>query len=141
MARPNMDYLASMAALSGIIGGLAEEREERQLSNDPTRFDPERLKRLNELFHTPYDFKKGDLVQLKKGLETTYKFSDGQPLIVVEVLEKPIIESTTDSSASNYGKPLDIIVGIVISGDHYNEYFMDKRYFEPYVAPETHTQG
>ena len=53
-------------------------------------------------------FSPGDIVTWKKGMAN--KMIEG-PFIVVDVLDKPIIDHTEDPSSSYFREPLDILVG------------------------------
>ena len=76
----------------------------------------------------------GMLAQWKPGMKNRRTPDYDVPMIVVEVLESPIIDSTFESGSVYFRERLDTILGFV---DEDSEFYMlhyDSRRFEPYAG-------
>ena len=102
------------------------------------RSSPDRLKELfNRYLNDHHLFKPGDLVQWKEGLRDRRLPLHGEPAIVIEVLDDPIIDSASDSGSPYFRSRLDVILGVVQSDDNQGDeklilYYFDSRRFEPF---------
>ena len=88
----------------------------------------ERLTKALELLEEKYDFKKGDIVEWKKGMQN--KRSEG-PFIVMEVLASPVCDGTKDAGSPYFREPLDIVLGSIDSDGYFLTYYFDSRRFAP----------
>ncbi|CAM5377025.1 hypothetical protein [Rhodanobacter lindaniclasticus] len=77
----------------------------------------------------------GMLAQWKPGMKNRKAPEYNTPMMVVEVLEQPIIDTTFDSGSVYFHEHLDIILGFVDEDDEFYMVHYDSRRFEPY--PET----
>ena len=74
----------------------------------------------------------GDLAQWKPGMKNRKTPDYGVPMVVVEVLDHPIIDSTFDSGSVYHREPLDVILGFLDDEDSFCMLHYDSRRFEPY---------
>ncbi|MCM1511996.1 MAG: hypothetical protein NC112_02635 [Oxalobacter formigenes] len=96
-----------------------------------------KLKSLYDDFNRHHNFKPGDIVEYKPGLQT--KLSDG-PFIVIEILQKPVLLTKESPSTPYFRERLDIILGEITEG-HAGEVLVfmhyDSRRFQPYGWTES----
>jgi len=79
----------------------------------------------------------GDLVKWKEGLKNKKRPDSNQPAIVVQLLEKPLIERQGEEAGSPYYRePLDIILGLFDEENEFLMFYYDKRRFESYSESE-----
>lgn len=80
-----------------------------------------------------YDFKRGDVIIWKKGLKNKARPSINEPIVVLEILEKPIFDVVEKGASSPYfQEPLDLVAGLVDEDGDFIIFHYDKRRFEPY---------
>lgn len=108
---------------------LAGHRDEPQESEAT----PDDLRALYALMNVKHDFKPGDIVRLKPGLQG-YKSAPGygQPGIVMRAVDPPIVSQEKDDGRPSFGVSLDIVLGILMHGD-FLEFYYDSRRFEPFL--------
>jgi len=85
-------------------------------------------------FQHRHQFAVGELVKWKPGFKITKRPDYDQPAVVVEVLDSPVFDGTTDAGYISFRQPLDIILGFMDSDGDFVAYYFDSRRFEPYVA-------
>lgn len=89
-----------------------------------------RLSRINH-------FTKGQLVQWKEGLKNKATPAYGQPVIVVDVLKKPVFDFGENSDGSQYiNEPLTLVAGIIAENGDFLCYHFDGRRFESHLRNE-----
>lgn len=76
----------------------------------------------------------GMLVQWKPGMKNRRTPDYDVPMIVVEVLESPIIDSAFDSGSVYFRERLDIILGFLDEDDEFCTLHYDSRRFEPFTG-------
>ncbi len=76
----------------------------------------------------------GMLVQWKPGMKNRRTPDYDAPMIVVEVLDPAIIDSTFDSGSVYFRERLNIILGFVDEDDEFYMLHYDSRRFEPYTG-------
>lgn len=79
-----------------------------------------------------HDFKVGDLVQYKSGLDNK-KIPKGNVAIISKILPTPIIGDKGDSGSAYFKEALDVVVLEISSNNTATEYHLDSRRIEPYV--------
>lgn len=89
------------------------------------------LKSNYELLNTTINFEKGDLVKWKKGLKNRRIPEYNQPVIVIDILEKPYIAEDENTGSAGFREPLDLLLGILVD-DTFSIFHYDKRRFEKY---------
>lgn len=75
--------------------------------------DAARLRELRELLLERHAFKPGDLVTWKRGLQNKRRPREGEPAIVIEVLEKAIFDENEKPDSAYFREPLDVIIGLL----------------------------
>jgi hypothetical protein len=88
----------------------------------------ERFKALQE----SYKFVPGMLVEWKPGLRNKKRPLYGEPFLVVDILEQPIIDSHEDSGSPYFHEPLDLIAGLLDSDGDLMLFHLDSRRVQPF---------
>ncbi|MCP4113132.1 MAG: hypothetical protein GY749_47650 [Desulfobacteraceae bacterium] len=91
------------------------------------------IKELHKNFLKKGNFKVGQFVKWKKGLKNRRLPLENQPVIVLELLDKPIFDSEARSGSPYFSEPLDILLGILDSDGDFIHFYYDRRRFEPYI--------
>ena len=76
----------------------------------------------------------GMLVQWKPGLKNRRHPEYGRPVIALELLVPPLIDTTFESGSSYFREPLGIVVGLLDEGVGLSAMYVDARRFEPYTG-------
>lgn len=76
----------------------------------------------------------GMLAQWKQGMKNRKTPDYDVPVMVVEVLEQPIIDTTFDSGSVYFRERLDIILGFLDEDDELGMLHYDSRRLEPYTG-------
>ena len=76
----------------------------------------------------------GMLAQWKPGMKNRKSPDYDAPMMVVEVLEQPIIDTTFDSGSVYFRERLDILLGFLDEDDEFYLLHYDSRRFEPYTG-------
>ncbi|MDE2271706.1 MAG: hypothetical protein KGJ94_06940 [Xanthomonadaceae bacterium] len=76
----------------------------------------------------------GTLAQWKPGMKNRTSPAYGAPVIVVEVLDPPIIDTKFDSGSVYFREPLDLVLGFVDEDDEFYTLYYDSHRFEPYTG-------
>lgn len=108
--------LSSRELLSRI--GLSDEAPHDLLDNEP-------LDDLNgdigaalaarcRAFQDRHTFAVGDLVTWKPGLKNRRIPRYGQPAVVMEVLDPPVVDGERESGSTYFNEPLDVVLGLFI---------------------------
>jgi len=74
----------------------------------------------------------GELVQWKPGMKNRTTPEYDMPMVVVEVLAAPFLDTKFDSGSVYFREPLDIILGFIDEGDEFSALYYDSRRFELY---------
>ena len=112
---------------------LAEEKQEVRPMNK--RLARERSALLQELFATfteKHQISPGMLITWKPGMRNKKKPNYGEPAIVIEILESPVIGKTDESGSSYFREPLDLIAGFLDDDDDFVVFHYDSRRFMPF---------
>jgi hypothetical protein len=123
----------SPSNLEKVLALLNETGVEEQYDTNYTQ----NLIRVHQKLLEPHEFKVGDLVKWKEGLKNKKRPYSNQPAIVVQLLEKPLINRFGEEAGSPYYRePLDIILGLFDDDDEFLMFYYDKRRFELYSESE-----
>lgn len=76
----------------------------------------------------------GMLAQWKPGMKNRKTPEYDVPMMVVEVLEQPVVDTTFESGSIYFRERLDIILGFLDSDDEFCMLHYDSRRFEPYAG-------
>lgn len=83
-------------------------------------------------YNVRHNFEVGQLVMWKDGLKNRVRPDYGQPAIVVEVLEAPVVHPTAESLTSDLQDKLDIVLGVMTEDNLFAFFHFDRARFEPY---------
>lgn len=108
---------------------LKSGKERNKLNPEETI---QKLVEYRQLLNEKHEFKEGDIVTWKPNLKNRTTPNYNEPAIVLEVLESPLFDDSTETGSAYFREPLDIIIGIIAEGELISFYF-DKRKFRPYV--------
>lgn len=75
----------------------------------------------------------GMLAQWKLGMKNRKTPEYGAPVVVVEVLANPTVDTTFDSGSIYFREKLDIILGFIDDEGEFSTLHYDSRRFEPYT--------
>jgi len=117
-----------------VMANLIEHGNDSDINEK--RMDVSFLKNQHALFYQKHEFKINDLVQIKKGLKTSYNFIENQPIIVTEILISPIQHTEEDISNADYSIIMDIKIGVITRMGIYKEFYFNSQFFEPYQAQQ-----
>ncbi len=78
-----------------------------------------------------HEFSPGQFVQWKEGLQNRRRPGYGEPVVVVQVLDQPVLEGS-DSGSAYFREPLDIIIGLLDEDRELLLFHFDSRRFEPF---------
>jgi hypothetical protein len=132
-----------MALLEEGIKTVLEKNPERvlkllaQLQNGPVvksygEADGQKLQTAYDGFFQTHTFQPRQLVKWKSGLKNKMLPKEGQPAIVLEVLEETLDQVERDPGSPYFREPLDIVLGVIDEDGDFMTFHFDKRRFEPY---------
>ena len=114
---------------------IREAVAQQEVSLQPTKQDSDEIERLthlcNELQSKAY-FATGDIVVWKDGLKNKNYPEYGQPAIVLERLDTPIVNSVDDTGSTYFNERLDIALGLISrdEDDAFLVFYYDSRRFK-----------
>lgn len=115
-----------VAPASGISGAPSEA----------VKLSPDQKKQLLlsafEKLQQRYEFKVGDFVRWKEGLRNRIYPEAGDPAIVCEVLNHPIMDATSDSGDYTFREELNLKLGVMGPEGSLVIWHYDSARFEPY---------
>jgi hypothetical protein len=108
-----------------------------QLRNGPVaksygEADGQKLQAAYDGFFQTHTFQLRQLVKWKSGLKNKRLPKEGQPAIVLEVLEETLDQVERDPGSPYFREPLDIVLGVIDEDGDFMTFHFDKRRFEPY---------
>lgn len=123
------------AVLKSAIRKLMEESgTSSQAGGASPAFQSDPVRVLRDKFSAfmaePNVFQQGDVVKWKKGLKNKKYPKDDQLCMVVDVLEKPIVQDNRDSGSAYYREPLDLVLALLDDDSDLVIFHYDKRRFE-----------
>lgn len=108
---------------------VIEEFNEREQHMTPQK-QAEILKMQYKGFTANRDYQEGDLVCWKTGLKNRRRPEYREPVIVLEILEKPKYDNSDDAGSPYYMEPLNVRLGLLNQdGDELLTYLFDGRRF------------
>lgn len=129
--------LGSLAALLG-EGGVEEGAGEVAASGKPTDSTElaSRLTVCADTYSQTHAFQEGQLVQWKRDMKNRRSPDYGQPIIVVEVLDEPVYDTSSDKSAGSpyFREPLTLVAGWLDEDGDFVCLHYDGQRMEPYVG-------
>lgn len=94
--------------------------------------DTQKLQAAYDGFFQTHTFQARQLVKWKPGLKNKKLPKEGQPAIVLEVLEETLEQVERDPGSPYFREPLDIVLGVIDEDGDFMTFHFDKRRFEPY---------
>jgi len=85
-----------------------------------------------KIFNVNHSFKEGELVRWKQGMKNRIKPRYDEPMVVLEVLDKPVISESKESGSTYFREPLDIVLGRIDDDGDFVSFYYDSRRFEPF---------
>ncbi len=113
------------------------EKRKHGEEDSPKTYGEEDVQRLQELYEQlsgENSFQKGQFVKWKKGLKNKRLPKENQPAVVIEVLQKSLIDPSPHPGSAYFREPLDIVLGMRGDDGNLITFYYDKRRFEPYDA-------
>lgn len=111
------------------IGKLIQNLDLKENQNS---FNISEINNRFELFTQIVHFNKGDFVMWKDGLKNRLVPDYGQPVVVVDVLENPVITGSEETGSPYFSEPLSLIVGLIDEDNEFHCFHLDKRRFQKY---------
>ena len=115
MSRQKPKDLSSHELLARI--GLSEEQPFDLLDDEPLegpRGDPGAvLRERYQSFVQPQRFAPGQLAEWKPGLKNKRIPRYGQPAVVIEILETPVLDREDEAGSTYFREPLDVVLGLL----------------------------
>lgn len=118
-----------LASLAESDTGTADRRAERA---PPPEGVAQRLRALYARLRESHGFQPGDLVRWKSGLKDRKRPLEGEPAIVLEVLDAPIHDSQADAGSAYFREPYDLRLGVLHQDGVLVAYWYNSQRFEPY---------
>lgn len=123
------------------FGAVAAMANSKNNQTPPRPRDPEYMKRelqkRFETFQARHEFKAGDLVRIKPGLRRERFLLEGEPAIVLEVLDSSIVDKSKESGSPYYRDKIDIVCASLDSDGDFLKFHYESRYLEPWTDPPT----
>lgn len=95
-----------------------------------------KLAELFQRFSEHHKFQPGQFVKWKEGLSNRRRPAEGEPALVMEVLQEPVFDPKDPNAASPFFRePLDLVLGILDEDGEFLLYHFDSRRFEPFEEP------
>jgi hypothetical protein len=116
--------------LERTIRDLTERLNALAPSRGETPGIAERLRDALDAYRTHRVFRVGQLVRWKPGLRDRKHPPEDQPAIVVEVLETPVTDTSTDASSPYFKNIYDLRCGVLVDGGFYI-YYMESARLQP----------
>lgn len=106
-----MEEIISREDMQKLITALQKKTKDEEI---PEVEKIEILKKCLKDYSTPIKFNIGDIVYWKENLKNRRFPEYNDPSIILDVLEKPIFDSSNDSGDSGFKEPLTIKLGTLI---------------------------
>lgn len=95
----------------------------------------EKIKNLQKAYKSfciPNKFEPGDIVKWKEGQKNRRSPRYNDPVIVLDVLDKPIYGENKEPGSTYFNEPLNLVIGILDDDGDFLYYYVDSRRFEIY---------
>jgi hypothetical protein len=131
-----MKVFSMSKGLSALMQAIASQQGEDGETKATSKATPETLARLKELcasINNKQEFKVGDFVRQKSGLDNKKGPRFGGASIVTRLLEQPVFNAKEESGNPYFGEQLDMVIGELSEDGILLEFHVDSRRFEPAV--------
>lgn len=125
----NLNESESKELIKSLIHSALSENESEHLT---IKEKLQRLKDCKDAINIKHNFKVGDIVKWKPNLKNKTMPEYGEPLIVLELLEKPFFDKDEGPSSPYFNEPLDIVLGLIADEGEFISFYFDSRRFEPF---------
>jgi len=88
------------------------------------------LKERAESFARKEELHVGDLVTWKEGLRNRKRPAEGEPAIVMEILDGPVFDPEKSGGSAYFREPLDIVLGLLDEDADFALFHFDSRRFQ-----------
>lgn len=112
---------------------IPERKVEKELSLDDFKNQVIELQKALKNLDKKEDFRKGDLVEWKPLLKNRNHPEYSQPAIVIEVLQKNIVDAESDAGSPFFKETLNIKLGMFIK-ERFLTFYYDKNRFQHYKS-------
>jgi len=89
-----------------------------------------KLRKASASIREVHQFVPGDMIQWKPMLKNKGRPAHGEPVVVIEMLPEPLINTENGAGTAYFREPLDIIVGQLDSDDDFVLWHLDSRRME-----------
>lgn len=119
--------------LQDILANL-DDHPDSSLLDEPTEDTAEHLRTLHQRLTNgrERDLQPGRLAVWKPGLKNRRFPAYGQPVIVVDLLDPPLLDHEDESGSTYYREPLSLVMGLLYENGDFLLYHVDRRRFQPY---------
>jgi len=90
----------------------------------------ENLRKAGEAMREIHQFVPGDMIQWKPMLKNKKQPVYGEPVVVIEALTEPLVDTKDGAGTAYFREPLDIIVGQLDDDDDFVFWHLDSRRME-----------
>jgi hypothetical protein len=96
--------------------------------------DRDLLRKIHARLLEKHNFKVGDVVRWKEGLKNRRMPAYGQAAIVLEVLDKPLVDEKETAGSAYFREPLDVLLSFTDGDNNMISFHFDSRKFEPFES-------
>lgn len=125
----NLNESESKEFIKSLIHSALSENEGEQLT---IKEKLQRLKDCKDAISIKHNFKIGDIVKWKPNLKNRSIPEYGEPLIVLELLENPLLDKEDGPGSTYFNEPLDIVLGLIADKGEFITFYFDSRRVEPF---------
>lgn len=125
----NLNESESKELIKSLINSVLSEGESEHLT---IKEKMQRLKECKDAINSKNTFKVGDIVKWKPHLKNRTMPEYGDPLIVLELLEKPLFDKDEGPDSPYFNEPLDIVLGLIADEGEFISFYYDRRRVEPF---------
>ncbi|MGB5063125.1 MAG: hypothetical protein WBQ37_05100 [Candidatus Competibacter sp.] len=125
--------------MKALLDNLNLDDSDNELLAEPTEDAADRLRTLHQRLTNGREnaLRPGMLAVWKPGLKNRRFPAYGQPAMVVEVIDPPLIDHEDEAGSPYYREPLGLLLGILHQDGDFFVYHFDPRRFQPHEDPGT----
>jgi hypothetical protein len=145
MSTPRQEEL--LGALQAAVQDLAPERRLELIehlvgsnegpSDRVSVPDPEALRSAHSFYEQSHEFQPGQLVRWKPRLRNKRLPEYGEPAIVIDVLDEPVLNIAEPADSPYYREPLSLVLGVFDGAGDLVCFHFDAQRFEPALDETT----
>ncbi len=125
--------------MKALLDNLNLDDSDNELLAEPTEDAADRLRTLHQRLTNGREnaLRPGMLAAWKPGLKNRRFPAYGQPAMVVEVIDPPLIDHEDEAGSPYYREPLGLLLGILHQDGDFLVYHFDPRRFQPHEDART----